>query len=288
MRSSGMSIDSGANALPRKNKRVAKRNVEGDISPGLRKHVTQAAKQIRGAPQGRACAQHVISSASSKEMIVPAPSKRPSKPPATARVKRVVKDSSPSSQPSLRFYYSESIRAKTLAVLTTLEKAKDGTKYCGALADVVVKLTDSGMEYYFLRPLKLAKVGFSFSNQPVSACQLRQAYWHPSSVRSSAAWMALNFSRCVAIFGSSWSEARPQLLALSACGLLGRTGKSRRTRRRHRTARTYAGRRSLVHGTRHQDHCRHDCQGRRRATQLEQREGQTPSVQPARNFKERS
>ena len=44
-----MSIDSGAEALPRKNRRVAKRNVEGDISPGLRKHVTQAAKQIRGA-----------------------------------------------------------------------------------------------------------------------------------------------------------------------------------------------------------------------------------------------
>jgi hypothetical protein len=44
-----MSIDSGAGALPRKNRRVARRNVEGDISPGLRKHVTQAAKQIRGA-----------------------------------------------------------------------------------------------------------------------------------------------------------------------------------------------------------------------------------------------
>jgi len=91
---------------------------------------------------------------------VPAPSKRPSKPPATARVKRVVKDSSPSPQPFLRFYHSESLRAKTLAVLTTLEKAKDRTKYRGTLADVVVQLTDSGMEYYFLRPLKLAKVGF--------------------------------------------------------------------------------------------------------------------------------
>src|ERR1035441_7213839 len=44
-----MSIDSGAEALPRKNRRVAKRNVEGDISPGLRKHITQAAQQIRGA-----------------------------------------------------------------------------------------------------------------------------------------------------------------------------------------------------------------------------------------------
>src|ERR1017187_6261650 len=46
-RSSGMSIDSGAEALPRKNRRGAKRNVEGDIRPGLRKHITQAAKEIR-------------------------------------------------------------------------------------------------------------------------------------------------------------------------------------------------------------------------------------------------
>jgi hypothetical protein len=44
-----MSIDSGAEALPRKNRRVAKRNVEGDISPGLRRHITQAAQRIRGA-----------------------------------------------------------------------------------------------------------------------------------------------------------------------------------------------------------------------------------------------
>ena len=91
---------------------------------------------------------------------MPTPSKRPTKPPATARVKRVVKASSPSPPPFLRFYYSESLRAKTLTVLTTLEKAKDGAKHRGALADVVVQLTDSGMEYYFLRPLKLAKVGF--------------------------------------------------------------------------------------------------------------------------------
>jgi hypothetical protein len=44
-----MLIELGAEALPRKNRRVAKRNVEGDISPGLRKHITQAAKEIRGA-----------------------------------------------------------------------------------------------------------------------------------------------------------------------------------------------------------------------------------------------
>ena len=95
-----------------------------------------------------------------REMIVAKSSKPPSKRSATPRVKPPVKVSSPSSQPFLRFYHSESLRAKTLAVLATLEKAKDSTQHRGALADIVVELTDSGMEYYFLRPLKLAKTGF--------------------------------------------------------------------------------------------------------------------------------
>ena len=49
---------------------------------------------------------------------------------------------------------------KTLIVLSTVEKAKDKTAYRDALAGVVAELTDSGMEYYFLRPLKIAKSGF--------------------------------------------------------------------------------------------------------------------------------
>jgi hypothetical protein len=91
---------------------------------------------------------------------VPASSKRPSKPPAQARVKRLAKTASPSPRPFLRFYHSESLRVRTLAVLTTLEKAKDKTDHRDALAEIVVELTDSGMEYYFLRPLKVAKAGF--------------------------------------------------------------------------------------------------------------------------------
>jgi hypothetical protein len=78
----------------------------------------------------------------------------------TRRVKPLARASSPSTQPSLRFYHSKSLRAKTLAVLATLEKAKDSKQHRDALADVIVELTDSGMEYYFLRPLKLAKAGF--------------------------------------------------------------------------------------------------------------------------------
>ena len=82
--------------------------------------------------------------------------KQPAKPPAKARAK--VKAASP--QPFLRFYHSASLRAKTLAVLTRLEKAKDPTEYRDDLSGIVVELTDSGMEYFFLRPLKVAKVGF--------------------------------------------------------------------------------------------------------------------------------
>ena len=91
---------------------------------------------------------------------MPTSSKRPPKSKATPRIKRLAKASAPSTQPFLRFYHSKSLRTKTLAVLATLEKAKDSTQHRDALADVIGELIDSGMEYYFLRPLKLAKAGF--------------------------------------------------------------------------------------------------------------------------------
>jgi len=79
---------------------------------------------------------------------------------AAPPVKRSTKARSPSVKPFLRFYHSEALRAKTLAVLTTIEEAKDGKQHRDALADIVVELTDTGLEYYFMRPLKLAKAGF--------------------------------------------------------------------------------------------------------------------------------
>jgi len=64
------------------------------------------------------------------------------------------------SKPFLRFYHSESLRTKTLGVLHDIETAKDRKPYRNALADVVVELTESGMDYFFLRPLKIAEAGF--------------------------------------------------------------------------------------------------------------------------------
>ncbi len=80
----------------------------------------------------------------------------PVKPPATSPAKR---PGAPQ-KPSLRFYHSEDLRARSLAVLGTVEQAQDPTKHRDALADLVVELTKSGMDYFFLRPLKLAGAGF--------------------------------------------------------------------------------------------------------------------------------
>ncbi len=65
-----------------------------------------------------------------------------------------------SSKPFLRFYHSEKLRKKTLSILLDLEQARDATEHRDALADVVVELANSGMDCYFIEPLKLAKAGF--------------------------------------------------------------------------------------------------------------------------------
>ena len=64
------------------------------------------------------------------------------------------------SKPFLRFYHSDALRKKTLAVLGTLEKSADPAKHRGALAEIAVELTSAGMDFYFMRPLRLSKPGF--------------------------------------------------------------------------------------------------------------------------------
>jgi len=91
---------------------------------------------------------------------VPTATKRSSRKAAPQRTKTSDQASSPLSNASLRFYYAETLRAKTLAVLTKVEKAKDRGQYRNDLADTVMELTDSGMDYYFLKPLRTAEVSF--------------------------------------------------------------------------------------------------------------------------------
>jgi len=65
-----------------------------------------------------------------------------------------------SAKPFLRFYHSEELRTKTIAMLVTLESARDPTVHRGALASIAVELTSSGLDYYFIKPLKVANAGF--------------------------------------------------------------------------------------------------------------------------------
>jgi hypothetical protein len=91
---------------------------------------------------------------------MPAPSKHRS----PEKAKRPTRSSSvalgPTAEPFLRFYHSAGLRKKTLSVLSALERAQDVTGHREALADIVVELTNCGMNYFFMRPLKLVKAGF--------------------------------------------------------------------------------------------------------------------------------
>lgn len=60
----------------------------------------------------------------------------------------------------MRFYYSKALQKKAYTVLDALEREPDHPKHSKAVADLVSELIEAGMDYYFLRALKLAKVGF--------------------------------------------------------------------------------------------------------------------------------
>jgi len=64
------------------------------------------------------------------------------------------------SKPSVRFFHSAALRKRTDAVLARIEHDADATQHAGALSSVVVELTETGLDYYFLRPLQESKFGF--------------------------------------------------------------------------------------------------------------------------------
>ena len=65
-----------------------------------------------------------------------------------------------SAKPSLRFFHSAALRARSNKVLSAMERDRDPTQHVGALSSLVVDLAEAGLDYYFLRPLAQAKVGF--------------------------------------------------------------------------------------------------------------------------------
>lgn len=63
-------------------------------------------------------------------------------------------------KPFLRFHHSAPLRRKTLTVVEAVEQAENPVAHADALADLVVELTNAGLNAYFMQPLKLAKPGF--------------------------------------------------------------------------------------------------------------------------------
>ena len=103
------------------------------------------------------------------------PAKTSTRSAATAAVKTAAKDVAPvpaktprtakarattPTGPSLRFYHSEKLREKTNTVLSALESQPGHPHHGEAIADLVTHLIEAGMDYYFLKPLKQAEVGF--------------------------------------------------------------------------------------------------------------------------------
>jgi hypothetical protein len=70
------------------------------------------------------------------------------------------KDVEPVSKPFLRFHHSHELRVKTLEVLVAVESADKATACSGQLIELVLELTDSGMDQYFLQSLKATKANF--------------------------------------------------------------------------------------------------------------------------------
>ena len=85
----------------------------------------------------------------------------PAKRAAAVTVKRTPKKVvEPVSRPFLRFHHSHELRVKTLEVLVAVENAEKATAYSAELTELVIELTDSGMDQYFLQSLKATKANF--------------------------------------------------------------------------------------------------------------------------------
>ena len=89
---------------------------------------------------------------------MPASSEQPPKRPVKGAARKTSKSDPPAEKPFLRFYHSEVLRVRTLAVLARIEEGQDSRQHRDALSEVIMELNGAGMEYYYLRPLGLANV----------------------------------------------------------------------------------------------------------------------------------
>lgn len=82
--------------------------------------------------------------------------------PATAVAARRTKQKAaePGAKPFLRFHHSQQLRVKTLEIFETVENADTPSAHSAQLIDLILELTDTGMNQYFLQSLKATKANF--------------------------------------------------------------------------------------------------------------------------------
>lgn len=81
--------------------------------------------------------------------------------PATAPVIKAKKSSAAlDSKPYLRFYPEKDLHSRLVALLDQIEDSSDATLYRVKLSESVRELTTAGLDYYFVRTLYDARVGF--------------------------------------------------------------------------------------------------------------------------------
>jgi len=63
-------------------------------------------------------------------------------------------------EPFLRFYYPPNLRKRTNEVLAAIEGADDPTRHVAALSAIATELTEAGLNYFFVEPLRATNAGF--------------------------------------------------------------------------------------------------------------------------------
>jgi hypothetical protein len=63
-------------------------------------------------------------------------------------------------KPFMRFHQTPALRKKTLEVLAAVEGAESACAHSAQLAALVLELTDSGLDQFFVQSLKAAKASF--------------------------------------------------------------------------------------------------------------------------------
>lgn len=87
----------------------------------------------------------------------PAPTKAAA--PATAKP-APAKAAGADAKPFIRFHHSQELRTRTLEVLDAIESADKPGAHSGRLTELVLELTDAGMDQFFLQSLKATKANF--------------------------------------------------------------------------------------------------------------------------------